>query len=183
MRERSRRSGSQRNRAALLEAAARVLTDDPAASMDDIAARAGLGRATVYRHVANRSELLQLLGEEALATARAAIHDARPDEGPPLAALRRVLTALAAEASGFSTLLSLGMGAGAGHAADRAAALAPVTRLLQAARDAGELRPDLDPAWATTALLTLLRTAVAEGRPDPGRLAWESLGEGWLARP
>ena len=37
------RSDAQRNREAILRAAAEVLAEDPAASMDDVAARAGVG--------------------------------------------------------------------------------------------------------------------------------------------
>ena len=43
-----------RNHAALLDAAAAVLAVDPSASLAEVAARAGLGRATLYRHFPTR---------------------------------------------------------------------------------------------------------------------------------
>ena len=57
--------------------------------------------------------------------------------------------------------------------------LAPVVALIARGRDSGTFRGDLDPAWATTALVTLLQAAVAQGRSDPARLVWHTLVEGW----
>ena len=77
--DRHERSDVRRNREALLKAAAEVLAADPSASMDDIAARAGLGRATMYRHVSGRADLLAELSEWALDSARRAVADERED--------------------------------------------------------------------------------------------------------
>src|SRR5690349_15036208 len=54
-----RRRDAQRNRAAILEAAAEVLTrSEGFALMPEIARRAGVGQATLYRHFADRHALL-----------------------------------------------------------------------------------------------------------------------------
>ena len=95
------RSDAQRNREAILRAAAEVLAEDPAASMDDVAARAGVGRATMYRHVTGRADLLHQLASWALASATRAVEEARIDDGAADAALRRVLDGLAVESVGF----------------------------------------------------------------------------------
>src|SRR5919197_2205650 len=61
----------QRVSAAILEAAAEVLaTRGEQASMADVAAAAGVGRATVYRYFPNRQALLDELGQFALRGAR-----------------------------------------------------------------------------------------------------------------
>ncbi|MEN3359283.1 MAG: hypothetical protein V7637_3265 [Mycobacteriales bacterium] len=53
-----RRADAQRNRERLLRAAAEVFSEQGvAAPLDDIARRAGVGNATMYRHFANRREL------------------------------------------------------------------------------------------------------------------------------
>lgn len=182
MPDRSERSDVQRNREALLSAAAEVLADDPAASMDDIAAKAGLARATVYRHVTGRGDLLKQLGARALSKAEQAIAAAHPEEGPADVALLRVLEALVAEAESFRTLLLLGVGASQEFRTQREKVLAPVTALIGRGVASGMLRSDLDPRWATTALITLLRAAVMDGHPEPARVVWECLGTGWLPR-
>lgn len=60
-RERAVRSDSIRNREAILEAAARRLTEDPNASLAEIAQAAGVGRVTLYGHFSSRDELLTAL--------------------------------------------------------------------------------------------------------------------------
>ena len=173
------RSDAQRNREAILRAAAEVLAEDPAASMDDVAARAGVGRATMYRHVTGRADLLHQLASWALASATRAVDEARIDDGPADAALRRVLDGLAVESVGFRALVVLGVPRDPESEPGRDAVLAPVVALIARGRDSGTFRGDLDPAWATTALVTLLQAAVAQGRSDPARLVWHTLVEGW----
>jgi AcrR family transcriptional regulator len=60
-------STAERTRAAILEAAARVLGRRPDAAMADIADEAGVGRATLYRHFPTRDSLLQGAEEAAIA--------------------------------------------------------------------------------------------------------------------
>jgi AcrR family transcriptional regulator len=56
---RGRRADAQRNRELLLTAAREVFSERGArAPLDDIARRAGIGNATMYRHFASRRELL-----------------------------------------------------------------------------------------------------------------------------
>lgn len=176
------RRDANKNRRALLEASAHVLAADPTASMDEIAARAGLGRATVYRHVAGRDELVQEVAEAALASAARAVRTAAPDDGPALDALRRVLTALVREGAEHRPLLLLGIARDAQFAARRADVLAPIAGIVARGVAAGDLRSDLSPEWALSALLALLQTAVSEGRPNPVQLVWTTVIEGWVPR-
>ncbi|GGN05574.1 AcrR family transcriptional regulator [Actinoplanes campanulatus] len=54
----ARRRDAQRNRAAILKAASAVLArDEPGALMPEIARRAGIGQATLYRHFPDRTAL------------------------------------------------------------------------------------------------------------------------------
>ena len=53
-----RRADARRNIEAIVEAAARTLSENPRAVMQQIAEEAGLHRATVHRHFASRDDLI-----------------------------------------------------------------------------------------------------------------------------
>ncbi|MGI8713713.1 MAG: SpoIIE family protein phosphatase [Solirubrobacteraceae bacterium] len=63
---RRRRSDAEQNYSRLVDAAVQLLERSPSPSIDQIAAAAGLGRATIYRHFANRNELLQAARRQTL---------------------------------------------------------------------------------------------------------------------
>jgi AcrR family transcriptional regulator len=79
-----------RTRRAILDAAVATLTRNPAASLADVAAAAGVGRTTVHRYFPERADLLAALATDARAQALAASERARLDDGPAPVALRRL---------------------------------------------------------------------------------------------
>lgn len=82
------------NRQQLLEASVRVLVENPSASMQAIAAAAGVGRATLHRAFPARQDLLRAIALSAAADAERAIIAAEPEAGSAREALGRVVTAL-----------------------------------------------------------------------------------------
>jgi serine phosphatase RsbU (regulator of sigma subunit) len=62
---RRRRSDAELNYSRLIKAAVILLQTDPAPQVDQVAAAAGLGRATVYRHFASRADLLNAARQHA----------------------------------------------------------------------------------------------------------------------
>lgn len=80
-----------RTRRAILDAAMSVLGDNPVASLADIATAAEVGRSTLHRYFAERSDLLRALALHVHELSNAAIAHAEPDCGPPVEALRRVV--------------------------------------------------------------------------------------------
>jgi TetR/AcrR family transcriptional repressor of lfrA len=80
-----------RTRNAILDAAMSVLADNPTASLGDIAAAADVGRSTLHRYFAERSDLLHALARHVHDLSNAAIEHAEPDCGPAVEALRRVV--------------------------------------------------------------------------------------------
>jgi AcrR family transcriptional regulator len=62
---RRRRSDAALNRTRIIEAAHRLLADDPDATMGQIAAAAGVGRGTAYRHFPSREELVDAVRRQA----------------------------------------------------------------------------------------------------------------------
>jgi AcrR family transcriptional regulator len=83
-----------RTRRAILEAAATTLTRDRAATLADIAAAADVGRSTLQRYFPDREELLGAVVADSLRAVGQATADAALDHGPPLEAMRRLVTAM-----------------------------------------------------------------------------------------
>ena len=71
-----RRSDSRRNRDRVLEAAIEVLSDDPSATVEDVAAAAGLTRSTVYRRFRSRDALLAAVRDRLVEETRGVFRDA-----------------------------------------------------------------------------------------------------------
>jgi TetR/AcrR family transcriptional repressor of lfrA len=68
-----------------------VLAENPTASLGDIATAAEVGRSTLHRYFAERSDLLRALALHVHALSNSAIERAEPDCGPAVDALRRVV--------------------------------------------------------------------------------------------
>jgi AcrR family transcriptional regulator len=80
----SESSTGARTRRAILDAAIAVLARDPSASLGEVAAEAGVGRTTVHRYFAERSDLMaaligHVLEQVAAATERAGLGDGLAD--------------------------------------------------------------------------------------------------------
>src|SRR6266545_6772367 len=90
---RAQRADARRSIERILDAAVDELARDPEASMSAIAERAGVVRATVYVHFPTREALIAAVTERAMRESAEAIQAAAPDDGDPLEALERVLSA------------------------------------------------------------------------------------------
>ena len=88
---RRRRSDARRSIDAILAAAGTVLGERPDASVEDIAAAAGVARQTVYAHFTSRDALIAALVEAARLQGLAELAAARLDLAPPTDAVRRIL--------------------------------------------------------------------------------------------
>jgi AcrR family transcriptional regulator len=88
---RRRRSDARRSIDAIISAARTMLGERPDASMEDIAAAAGVSRQTVYAHFPSRDALIAALRYAAGAETVAAMDAARLDTIPPADALRQFL--------------------------------------------------------------------------------------------
>lgn len=70
------RADARRNRERILDAAVEVLAEDRNASMGAIAERAGVSRATLYRHFATCEEIVDVVREEAAQRGREVLEQA-----------------------------------------------------------------------------------------------------------
>jgi len=89
------RSDVQRNRRALLQAAQELFAAGRDVPMYEVARRAGVGQATLYRHFPDRLALLAALAEEALASLEMQACAIPPGPGAFAAQLRLLAEALA----------------------------------------------------------------------------------------
>ncbi|MER7983165.1 helix-turn-helix domain-containing protein [Streptomyces sp. NPDC095817] len=183
---RAKRADARRNQESLLDAAAAIFAESGVeAPVRDIAARAGVGTATIYRHFPTRADLIIAVYRhqvEAGAEAGPALLAAGPS---PYAALTRwidLFVDFLVTKHGLAAVLQPDNTAFDGlhtYFLDR---LLPVcTQLLDAAADSGEIRPDLkayelmrgvgnlcigagnDPRYDARRLVTLLIAGLRRG--------------------
>lgn len=181
----------------ILAAAQRHLNADPTASMADVAAAAGVGRATLHRHFARREDLLTEIGARSLDRWEQRLDEAAVEEvaaeGDP-ARLRTTLETLLVQFTddsddfGFA-LTDHFMTVEPGLAA-RAEALRQREVVLYAAgQRAGVLRDDVSAAWLSAAgygLLVAARDALRLGevpRRGLGSLVASFFLQGGAAHP
>jgi AcrR family transcriptional regulator len=79
-----------RTRRAIIDAAVTVLARDPSASLGEVAAAADVGRTTLHRYFAERSDLTSALAVHTLEQVAAATDRAAPSHGSASEALARV---------------------------------------------------------------------------------------------
>ncbi len=164
-----RRADAVRSSAAILDAARRVWSARPEARLEEIAAAAGVTRQTVYAHYASRELLLGAVSARARAEAIAALDVAALDEGPPAAALVRLLRASWQTFARYpflrpSTMTPVGVqGAHERHE--------PINerleRVIGRGQDTGAFDRRLSPTWLLAAMVGLVHAAheeVAAGR-------------------
>jgi AcrR family transcriptional regulator len=96
-----------RTAAAILDAAAHVFSEQgTAANLADVAAAAGVSRATLYRYYPNREALLQALAAHALTELASRLNDAGLERATVKEAIERLARALVAVGDRYSVLVS-----------------------------------------------------------------------------
>lgn len=84
----------ERTRRAILDAAAGEWAQDSSASLGRIAARAGVGRATIHRYFPDRQHLHAALISDSWAALHAAIEQASPGKGSAMDVIGRIVSAM-----------------------------------------------------------------------------------------
>lgn len=156
-----------RTPAAILETAASVLVERGDANMNDIAAAAGVGRATLYRHFPTREALLEALMAEALELFIARIADAGLDRVPVPEAIERLLRAAFGVGDRYVVLASERLRPSAPHldGESKHRASGPIRELMRRGIDDGTLRDDLSPEELGHLFGGLLMAANTAGLP------------------
>ncbi|NUT02769.1 MAG: TetR/AcrR family transcriptional regulator [Hamadaea sp.] len=166
------RADAERSVQAILEAAERVLKDDPAATLEQIAEAAGVARTTVHRRFASRDALVAALAESAWRQIAGAVEGARPATAPPLVALHQATANILAIKSGWT--FALGQPAATEEIARlQDAVFTACDQVFRRAQQAGVIREGIDLAWARQVYLALIDETVhgPAGGGDPDAAA------------
>ncbi|MEU4210181.1 helix-turn-helix domain-containing protein [Streptomyces sp. NPDC026206] len=163
------RADALRNRERILAAAREALVEHGAeSSLDEIARRAGVGNATLYRHFADRRELIHHVTLSVMARIADQAETVRAEEPDAFLALRRFVHAAADERIGALCPLLADGAEGIDkdhpdHVEARDRLESAIEALMAAARDCGQLRPDIAIGDLMVAITQLTRPL-----PDTG---------------
>jgi AcrR family transcriptional regulator len=153
-----RRAVAERNAEAILEAALRVLAEEPDAGTARIAAEAGVGRATVYRHYPDREALERALRERAGAELRRVIAEAvAATDAGIAAALESLVGGLLTLKARYAMLAPPRDPAAARRRMEEINR--PLREIVEAAQAHGELRADVPAQWILASLRGLILAA------------------------
>ncbi|GAB2480182.1 TetR/AcrR family transcriptional regulator [Jatrophihabitans fulvus] len=163
------RRDAARNRAALVQAGREVFAERGLdASLDDIAARAGVGVGTAYRHFANKHELAKAIFTEEIERIIAFAEDAAADPDPWNGVVRFLEEAVGAQ-SRDRGLREVMMGVHDEVDTERINdAMSPtLARLVDRAKAAGAVRADAESSDLGAAVLMLCAVSEVYGGQSP----------------
>src|SRR3984957_7522158 len=164
-----RRKDAERNRQRLLAAAREVFRDrGVAATLNDVAHHAGLGVGTVYRHFANKEELIDALFDDMVETIDGYVSEAteQPDAWLGLITALENVCEVQAFDRGLREVM-LGTGRGPERQRQMRERVGPVVDVIVArAQEQGTLRTDVVPA--DFPILQLMVGAVSDHTGQPG---------------
>ena len=171
-------------RDAIVEAAFLVFNERPTASLGDVAARAGVGRATLHRHFPGRAELMRALALTAMEELDRAVDAATADADNYEDGFRLALHAMVPLAARQWFLAQEGGEADPEIAAAYKASRDELRRDVEAAIAEGVFAADIPAAWAVAAYENLTYAAwtlVRDGEATPKQaadLAWRTMARG-----
>lgn len=159
------RADARRNRARILAAAEAIFADNgPAASTEQIAARAGVAIGTIFRHFPTKQALLQAIMKDLLEqlTDQA---DALAADGDPATALFTFFAQTVEQAARKKTVIDLLTQTGIDLRIAEAVQLLDhsVERLLTRAQAVGAVRPTVNTDEVTTLLAAMCQTTARHG--------------------
>jgi AcrR family transcriptional regulator len=169
--ERPARADARRNVRRILEATTELIATDPGASMERVAAAAGVSRATLYHHFSSRDALMDRLTDQSIGEVTAALKAAHPEEGTPAEAMERVLLAAWQVIGRYRGLVIVNQRLERAELRARLApALAPVRAVIGRGQGDGTFDPDLPAEWLLGTVIDLIHAAsrqVTAGAMDP----------------
>ncbi|WBB58777.1 helix-turn-helix domain containing protein [Streptomyces sp. WMMC500] len=154
------RADASRNRERIIDAAREAFVEwGPEVPLDEIARRAGVGNATVYRHFADRRELILQVTMESMRRIASLAEAGLAEDAAPFEALRRFVHEGADERMGsLCSLLNEGIDVTAAEVTETRLRLdTALENLMARARAEGTLRADVGIGDLMVALAQLTR--------------------------
>jgi AcrR family transcriptional regulator len=164
------RADAERNRQRLLAAGREVFAERGLdATLDEVAARAGVGIGTAYRRFANKEELIEGIFELRMDGIVAAAEEcaAAPDAGEGFFRFLHETCASMAADRGIRDVLLHGTSGMGKLSKARNRLLPATTRLVERAQAAGAIRPDFRPTDLPMVIFMVEAVANATDRVDP----------------
>lgn len=157
----TRRADAERNVLRIQEAAIRLWAEEPSAGVADVAAAAGVGRATLYRHFPTRESLLEAIRSQGLTDGEAAVEACRLDEGPATEALSRLLAAWLELGDRYRVVVANPSQPDNLEARAREERLAAAIQgLIERGQEEGQFSADVPAVWGASAVGALLVAAI-----------------------
>jgi TetR/AcrR family transcriptional regulator, mexCD-oprJ operon repressor len=151
---------------AILEGAARIFArQGDQANMNDVAAAAGVARATVYRYFPNREALLDALAQATVSDVDARLASARINEVAPEEGIARAVRALVDVGDSF-VLLARGRLRSDPERFERSL-MQPLRQLFERGQADGDIRNDITGARLSEAMIGLI-VGVVTSTPSLG---------------
>jgi TetR/AcrR family transcriptional repressor of mexCD-oprJ operon len=162
------REVAERNVAAILDAAEDLLRSQGHANISAVAAQAGVSRVTVYAHFPTWEALLEAAVGRAVRRTMAALQRVRPDDGPPVEALDRMVAAAWQHLASYQAMAAAVAEFLSPEAITRTheAAHQTIGVLLERGQADGSFRTDLPARWLVTACIALVHACSDGVRAD-----------------
>ena len=182
------RADAKRNRARVVAAARQVFAErGQDAPMEEIARRAGVGVATLYRRFPTRADLIAGAFEAKMAAYAEAVEQAlaEPDAWAGFRGYVERVCAMQAADRGFTDVLTMTFPAATGFEAQRARAYHGFVELIARAKASGRLRADFVPEDLVILLMANagVVTATGDAAPDAWRRLVAYMVEAFAAEP
>ncbi len=171
-------------REAIIEAAFQVFNETPGAKLEDVATRAGVGRATLHRHFSSRETLMIELGRQAVRELDAAVDQATEHAESYSQGLRLALAAMIplAQRQWFLSHEPVDHDPEIARANEKG--VEELKTAIENAKSEGAFDADVPTGWIVSAYENLTYAAwtmVRDGEATPSQaadLAWRTLTNG-----
>jgi AcrR family transcriptional regulator len=152
------REVAERNVDAILDAAEDLLRSQGQVNISAVAVQAGVSRVTVYAHFPTWQVLLEAAVERAVQRTMAALHAVRPDAGPAVEALDRMIAAAWQHLASYQAMAAAVAEFLSPEAVTRThrAAHQTIGALAERGQADGSFRTDLPVGWLVTAAIALI---------------------------